>query len=235
MKSVKLIINMKETPTPIIAIDGTTSSGKGTIAYKLAEHFGFNYLNSGALYRLIAYVIVQNGHSINDVEKAIETARNISPVFEGKKVIVEGQDIWPIISSQEWGQNASIISPIPELRIAVHELQRKMIQHPGLVAEGRDMCTHVFTDAHAKLYLDAHIEERARRRHKDELEKNTGKTLEDIIEEIRIRDERDMHPSRGNARLRPAEDSHIVDTSDMDISETLEKCINLCREKGVSI
>lgn len=224
---------MKEIPIPIIAIDGTTSSGKGTIAYKLAEHFGFNYLNSGALYRLIAYVIVQKGHDINDIEKAIEVAKTISPTFEGKKVIVEGQDIWPIISSQEWGQNASIISPIPELRLAVHELQRNMIKHPGLVAEGRDMCTHVFTDAHAKFYLDAHVEERARRRHKDEIEKQNKKTLEEIIEEIQTRDERDKHPSRGTAQLRPHPEGYILDTSSLDVGETLEKCILWCKEKGI--
>lgn len=224
---------MKETTVPIIAIDGTSSSGKGTIAYQLAEHFGFNYLNSGALYRLIAYTIIQKGHSLEDTEKAIEIAKSISPIFKGKEVIVEGQNIWPIISSQEWGQRASIISPIPELRLAVHELQRNMIKHPGLVAEGRDMCTHVFTDAHAKLYLDAHIEERAERRHKDELAKENGKTFEEIIEELKIRDERDMHPSRGNARLRPAPDGYILDTSNLDVTETLEKCIKWCKEKGL--
>ncbi len=224
---------MQEISIPIIAIDGTSSSGKGTIAYRLAQHFGFNYLNSGALYRLIAYTIVQKGHDLHDVEKAIEIAKTISPVFEGKKVIVEGQDIWPIISSQEWGQGASIISPIPELREAVHLLQRRMIQHPGLVAEGRDMATHVFTDAHAKLYLDAHIEERARRRHKDELEKQSGKSFEEIVEELRIRDERDKHPSRGNAQLRPAPDGYELDTSDLDIDGVLEKCILWCKEKGV--
>lgn len=227
---------MKEKhPIPIIAIDGTSSSGKGTIAYRLAEHFGYNYLNSGALYRLVAYAVIQDGHELHHTEKVIETAKKISPTFVGKKVIVNGEDIWPIISSQEWGQKSSLISPIPEVRQAIHEIQRNMIQHPGLVAEGRDMATHVFTDAHAKLYLDASIEKRAERRHKDELEKQSGKTLEDIIEELRIRDERDKHPDRGPYQLRPADDGYIVDTSHLDIHDVLEKCIAWCKEKGIFI
>lgn len=227
------MISMSMHPIPIIAIDGTTASGKGTIAYKLAQHFGFNYLNSGALYRLVAYVAKKDGHELHHAEKVIAVAKNIAPIFEGKKVIVDGEDVWPIISSQEWGQHASVISPIPELREAIFELQRSMIKHPGLVAEGRDMCTHVFTDAHAKLYLDAHIEERAKRRHKDEQEKQNAKTFEDIVEELRLRDERDKHPSRGHAQLRPAPDGCIVDTSFLNVDETLHKCIHWCQEKGI--
>lgn len=224
---------MLQNPIPIITIDGTTASGKGTIAYRLAQHFGFNYLNSGALYRLVAYVVVQDGHELTNTEKVIEVAKNLTPTFEGKKVIINGQDIWPIISSQEWGQHASIISPIPELRQAIHELQRNMVRHPGLVAEGRDMGTHVFTDAHAKLYLDASLEKRASRRHNDELEKQSGKTFEEIIEELRIRDERDKHPSRGPYQLRPADDGHVVDTSEIDVAAVLERCVKWCEERGI--
>lgn len=224
---------MSQNPIPIIAIDGTSSSGKGTIAYRLAQHFGYNYLNSGALYRLVAYAVIQNGHELHHTEKVIEVAKNISPTFEGKKVIVNGQDIWPIISTQEWGQHASVISPIREVREAIHELQRNMIKHPGLVAEGRDMGTFVFTDAHAKLYLDASIEKRAERRHKDELEKRSGKTFEEIVEELRLRDERDKHPSRGPYQLRPAEDGYIVDTSHLAIEDVLEKCITWCKKLGL--
>jgi len=227
------MVGMSPHPIPIIAIDGTSSSGKGTIAYRLAQHFGYNYLNSGALYRLVAYVVVINGHELENTEKVIEIARSISPKFEGRKVIVDGQDIWPIISSQVWGQHASLISPIPEVRQAIHEVQRSMIQHPGLVAEGRDMATHVFTDAHAKLYLDASIQKRAERRHRDELEKESGKTFEEIAGELRIRDERDKHQSRGPYQLRPSPDGYALDTSDLDINAVLERCINWCKEKGL--
>jgi cytidylate kinase len=221
------------TSIPIIAIDGTTASGKGTIAYRLAQHLGFNYLNSGALYRLVAFMTMQDGHKLHDTEKVIATARKISPTFEGKKVIINGQDVWPIISSQEWGQHASVISPIKEVREAIHHLQRSMIKHPGLVAEGRDMATNVFVDAHGKLYLDASIEARAKRRHKDELEKESGKTLEEIAEELRLRDERDKHPSRGPYQLRPAEDGHIVDTTHLTIEEVMHRCLSWCKEKGI--
>jgi cytidylate kinase len=226
---------MNKNSIPIIAIDGTTASGKGTIAYRLAKHLGYNYLNSGALYRLVAYVVIQDGHELHHTEKVIEIAKTISPKFEGKKVIINGQDIWPIISSQHWGQQASIISPVPKVREAIFEIQRSMIKHPGLVAEGRDMCTHVFTDAHAKLYLDAHIEERARRRHKDEIRKKSGKSFEEIVNELRIRDERDKDPARGHAQLRPADDGYVLDTSNLDVNSTIKKCIAWCKEKGISV
>ncbi len=218
---------------PIIAIDGTTASGKGTIAYRLAQHFGFKYLNTGALYRLVAYSAIKQGVPLTDKDRVVEIAKTISAEFEGKQVIVDGIDIWPTISTQEWGQHASIISPIVEVRYAIHQLQRDMIQSPGLVAEGRDMGTHVFTDAHVKLYLDASVEKRAERRHKEEVEKQSGKLLEEIAEELRLRDERDKHPSRGPHQLRPSEDGYIVDTSNLDIAGVLEKCILWCNQKGL--
>ena len=229
-----IIRNMKNNPfIPIIAIDGTASSGKGTVAYKLAQKLEFNYLNSGALYRLVAYQALKDGLDLTDEEKVINVAKNISPIFEGKKVIVDDVDIWPIISTQEYGQHASVISPIKELREVVFDLQRKMIKTPGLVAEGRDMCTHVFTDAHVKFYLDADVKERAKRRHKDETEKQSGKTLDEIIDELILRDQRDKDPKRGSSQLSPAEDGHIIDTTSVNIDEVMNICIDHCKNKHI--
>lgn len=221
---------MKETnPISIIAIDGTSSSGKGTIAYKLAEYFSFNYLNSGALYRLTAYLALTNNVNLSHKEALIQIASDLRPEFKGKQVLVDGADVWPLISTQEYGNHASAISPLKELREALFNAQRNMIQAPGLVAEGRDMCTHVFTDAKVKIYLDADVTIRAERRLIDEIKAGTGKTLEMIVEELEIRDHRDM--TRELGRLYPADDALIVDTSNKTREEVLEECIAYCIKK----
>lgn len=216
---------------PIIAIDGTSSSGKGTIAYKIAQHFGFNYLNSGALYRLVAYEALSSGIDLDDTERLINIAKNLEVTFKDRQVIVNGDDIWPIIGTQTYGNPASIVSRIPEVRYALFEAQRSMIVAPGLVAEGRDMCTNVFTDALVKIYFDADPRVRAERRFKDEESIHSGKTYEQILEEIIGRDERDMNKEVG--RLYPAEDGHIIDTTDLTREQVLEACLLACGDKGL--
>lgn len=222
---------MNINPIPIIAIDGTSSSGKGTLAYLLAQHFNFNYLNSGALYRLTAYVALKKNINLSDEEALIEVARELKPEFKDKQVLFEGEDIWPIICTQEYGNYASEISPNKGLREALFDVQRNMITSPGLVAEGRDMCTHVFTDAQVKIYLDADVNVRASRRLNDENAKGTGKTLESIVNELKIRDDRDMNRDLG--RLYPASDAFIFDTGHMTIQENLNECIKWCESKGL--
>jgi cytidylate kinase len=223
---------MSVNPIPIIAIDGTSSSGKGTIAYKIAEHFGFNYLNSGALYRLVAYEALSSGIELEDTERLINIAKNLDVKFEERKVIVNGDDIWPIIGTQTYGNPASIVSRIPEVRYALFESQRNMIKSPGLVAEGRDMCTNVFKDAKVKFYFDADAKVRAERRWKDESSINSGKTFEQIYEEILERDRKDMNKDVG--RLYPADDAIVVDSTNMTRDEVLEKCIEESVSRGIS-
>lgn len=227
-------------PIPIIAIDGTSSSGKGTIASLLAKKIGFHYLNSGALYRLSAHLAIVNNIDINDhtednlnkiVSLIINESANVS--FIDKQVIYKGHDIWPILSSQEAGNNAALISFYPPLRYAIRDFQRGRINLPGLVAEGRDMATAVFTDSHAKIYLDASVEARAKRRLKDEERRNSGKTYEMICEELGKRDETDKAHEVGALKLAP--DAFYIDTSDMTIEEVLEECIEWCRQKGLTI
>ena len=208
---------------PIIAIDGTTASGKGTIAYKLAQYFGFNYLNSGALYRLVAYEAMTQGVSLDDTDRIITIAQMLKPTFTGKQVIINGDDVWPIIGTQTYGNPASIVSRIPEVRTAIFNCQRNMIQSPGLVAEGRDMCNTVFPDATVKMYFDADANVRAERRFKDEQEVHSGKTFEQILEEVVARDERDKNKPVG--RLYPADDALIVDSTSMNRDEVMAKCI----------
>jgi CMP/dCMP kinase len=222
---------MEHSEVPIIAIDGTSSSGKGTIAYKLAQHFGFNYLNSGALYRLVAYEAMSSGVDLDDLERLVNIAENLEVRFEDKKVIVNGDDVWPIISTQTYGNPASIVSRYPEVRIALFNRQRDLILPPGLVAEGRDMCTNVFKDAQVKIYFDADPHVRAQRRWKEEELSQSGKTLEQIYEEILSRDERDKNKEMG--RLYPDEDAIIIDSTHLNREEVLERCIAWCEEKGI--
>lgn len=217
---------------PVIAIDGTSSSGKGTLAYKLAKHFRFNYLNSGALYRLVAYEAISSGVELDDTELLVNIAKNLDVAFEDKQVIVNGDDVWPIIGTQAYGNPASIVSRIPEVRYALFEKQREMAKYPGLVAEGRDMCTNIFKDAHVKIYLDADPQVRAMRRFKDEETIHSGKTLEQIYEEILVRDERDKNKEVG--ALFPDPDAKIIDSTQLAKEETLDLCIAWCEEKGIT-
>jgi cytidylate kinase len=222
---------MNPTPVPVIAIDGTSSSGKGTVAYKIAEHFGFHYLNSGALYRLVAHIAIINRIPLDDEEALVTIAQGLSVTFKGKQVIYNGADIWPTIKGEENGKHASIVSRIVAVRDALLERQRSMAQTPGLVAEGRDMCTRVFNHAQVKIYLDAEVTIRARRRLGDEIADGHPASLEAMVNEIRERDHKDMNKDVG--RLYSAPDAAIIDNSKMTKEETLHACIRWCEEKGI--
>ena len=229
---------MNINPIPIIAIDGTSSSGKGTLASALAKHLGYHYLNSGALYRLSAHLAIVHGIDINDHEnenlnKIVELIKKESEFidFIGKQVLYKGKDVWPLLSSQEAGNNATTISFYPPLRYAIKDFQRGRIEFPGLVAEGRDMGTEVFIDAKIKIYLDASVESRASRRLKEEIIRGSGKTYEIIRTELNKRDEVDKNHTVGALKL--SEDALYIDTSKLTINETLEKCITWCEENKI--
>ena len=226
-------------PIPIIAIDGTSSSGKGTVASLLAKKLNFNYLNSGALYRLSAHLAIINNIDINDhsednlnkiVFLIIEESKHV--IFKDKEVHYRGADIWPLLSSQEMGNAAAVIAPFPPLRHAIYTFQRNKIATPGLVAEGRDMGTEVFPDAQVKLYLDASVLARAKRRYAEELKRNSGKTYEMLCEELQKRDDADKNRPLGALKL--AEDAFYLDTSSMTIDEVVNDCLEWCRQKGVT-
>lgn len=224
---------IKDHQIPVIAIDGTVASGKGTIAFKVAETLGFHYLNSGALYRLAAYHCIKNRVDLSHTEAVIEAAKALSPQFIGKQVMYEGHDVWPLISSQEYGNHASVISPVPELREVLHGLQRDMVKFPGLVAEGRDMRVTVFPDAKVKLYLDADIYVRAKRRLHDEQHIHSSKTLEGLVQELQLRDHKDMTREHGRlVALVPG--GHIIDSTHLNVQETVDKVIALCKEVGIT-
>ena len=225
-------------PIPIIAIDGTASSGKGTIASLLAKKLRFNYLNTGALYRLSAHLAIVNNIDIYDhtednlnqiVSLILQEGAHVD--FTDTQVIYKGENIWPLLASQEMGNAASVVAPHQVLRQAIREFQRDKIKMPGLVAEGRDMGTEVFVDAQVKIYLDASVESRARRRLKDEERRASGKTYEMICEELRKRDEADK--TRTVSPLKLAPEAYFIDTSDMTIEEVLDDCLTWCAQKGI--
>jgi cytidylate kinase len=213
-------------PTPIIAIDGPSASGKGTVARRLAKHFNFNYLNSGSLYRLTAYIAKERNISHDDHQEIIKIGANLSPIFLDEKVLIDNVDVWPHISKEDVGLAAAKISPIPELREVLHSFKRSLIKDGGLVAEGRDMTSKVFIDAKIKIYLDANLEAQTKRRLRDEQEKNINTTYEELLEKIRDRDHADKNRPVGALKI--TEDAYYVDTSNLTQEEVFELIKNHC-------
>jgi cytidylate kinase len=205
---------------PVITIDGPSGSGKGTIAQLLAKALRWHYLDSGALYRAIAWVAMQSPISLEDEDtiKAIikNTSIEMSLEDDGKssRVYVNKQEVTREIRVVECAQMASKLSALPFVREALLDAQKKMRQQPGLVTDGRDMGTVIFPDAIIKFYLEASLEERAKRRFLQLKAQGKDVSLPDVEREMRVRDERDI--GRAIAPLKPAPDAIKIDTSDLD-------------------
>ncbi|MEH6386582.1 (d)CMP kinase [Pseudomonas profundi] len=218
---------MTEQAIPVITIDGPGGSGKGTIAGLLAAKLGWNLLDSGALYRLLAFAAQNHGIAL-DNEKSLEAlAAHLDVRFATSEdnreqhILLEGEEVTRAIRSEAVGANASVVAALSSVREALLQRQRVFREPPGLVADGRDMGTVVFTDAPLKVFLTASPEERAERRHKQLLGKGETANLASLLDEIVARDERDMN--RSVAPLRPAEDALLIDSTSMTIDEVLEK------------
>ncbi len=206
---------------PVITIDGPSGSGKGTISQLLAMDLGWNLLDSGALYRVLAMAAYQHSVAIEN-EAALEVlAGHLDVQFqatEGQaptRIILEGSDVTDVIRTEQWGNAASQVGALPAVRLALLERQRAFRDWPGLIADGRDMGTVVFPDAQFKLFLVASREERANRRYNQLKEKGINVNLEQIVEEIIERDERDSE--RDVAPSKPAPDALQVDTTGLSI------------------
>ncbi len=224
---------------PVITIDGPSGSGKGTICSLLAAKLKWHLLDSGALYRLVAFGALKHGIDFTDTDKIVNYAQKLDIRFNVSEpnpetgatevaVILEGEAVGDGIRTEKCANNASKVAAIPAVRAALLERQRQFLVPPGLIADGRDMGTVVFPEAKLKIYLTASAEERAKRRFKQLKDKGIESTIAGLISEITERDERDMN--RPVAPLKPAEDAHVIDTSSMPINEVIEHVLKLYQQ-----
>lgn len=223
---------------PVITIDGPGGSGKGTVSMLLAESLGWNLLDSGALYRLVAVAALQQQLEMAADELRLgQLAADLQAEFTvgncGVRVLLEGEDVSSRLRSEEVSVLASRLATLPAVRNALVERQRAFRQFPGLVADGRDMGTVIFPDASLKIYLTASVEERAQRRYKQLKEKGESVNLSRLFQEIEERDRRDQ--TRLLAPLKPAFDSHLIDSSELSVDEVLEKILFLCAEVQIAV
>ena len=205
---------------PVIAIDGPSGSGKGTIARQVADALGFHLLDSGALYRLTAIAAQNSGIELNDAEAVAEIARGLDVRFDShedgsERIWLASEDVTETVRKESTGAGASTVAAIPAVRDALLERQRAFQRPPGLVADGRDMGTHVFTSAVLKIFLTASAGERAKRRYKQLKDKGMDVTLAALSRDIEDRDRRDSE--RSVAPLKPASDARILDSSELSI------------------
>ncbi len=223
---------------PVITVDGPSGSGKGTLCQRLAQHLGWSLLDSGALYRLVGLAGVKHGIELGSEEPLSELARDLDVRFEPgapgepTAVILEGEDVSDEVRSESTGELASQVAVLPGVREALLGRQKAFASAPGLVADGRDMGTVVFTDAPLKIFLVASAEERAERRYKQLINKGESVSLAALLEDIRARDKRDSE--REVAPLKPAEDAVVVDSSGLGIDEVFEQVLALVQERGLN-
>jgi cytidylate kinase len=197
----------------VIAIDGPSASGKGTVAEQVAKQLGFNYLDSGALYRLVGLAVLRKGVDPADETAAADVALRLPARFEGNEVFLGEERVTEAIRSEECSTAASLVAAFPGVRRALLARQRAFRRPPGLVAEGRDMGTVVFPDARLKVFLTAGIEARAQRRYKQLKDKGIAATLPALLKDLRERDARDA--SRSAAPLKQSPEARLLDTTAM--------------------
>ncbi|MFM8461624.1 MAG: (d)CMP kinase, partial [Polynucleobacter victoriensis] len=198
---------------PVIAIDGPTASGKGTVAQQVAKRLGYHYLDSGALYRLVGLASFKRGISTASEADLIPIAKNLNVIFQGDRVILDGEDVSDQIRQEEMGKRASEVAVHTGVRQALVARQQAFRQKPGLVADGRDMASVIFTDAVTKVFLTASAEARADRRYKQLIAKGFSANIDVLLQDLRDRDARDAN--RSQSPLKAVEGAHHLDTTSM--------------------
>jgi 3-phosphoshikimate 1-carboxyvinyltransferase len=214
---------------PVIAIDGPAGSGKGTVAQRVAERLGYSYLDSGALYRLVAVAAMRRSVPFDTETDVIRLADALDCEFSGGRVRLDGDDVTDEIRTEAASAGASRVAAIPAVRAALLERQRRFRQAPGLVADGRDMGSVVFPDAALKVFLTASAEARAARRHKQLMEKGISVSIDTLLRDLRERDARDAE--RAVAPLRATPDAKLLDTTSLTVDEAVERVAEWARSR----
>ena len=208
---------------PVIAIDGPSASGKGTVAQRVAEKLGFHYLDSGALYRLVALAAIRSEVDLRDERTLSDIAAQLDAGFEGAEIRLQNEDVTNAIRAEACSNAASQIAAYPEVRTALLERQRQFRRIPGLVADGRDMGSVVFPEAILKIFLTASAETRAQRRYKQLIEKGIDANIATLLQDIRERDARDSN--RPVAPLQQGANTHLLDTTSLSIAEAVDSVL----------
>ena len=234
---------MDDKLAPVLTIDGPSGSGKGTIVQHVAKQLGWHVLDSGALYRLVAFGSQNNQLSFENEDEIANYAANLDVEFrlvdadssqsdggvsQELQIILEGEVVGAELRTEITGNAASIVAAMPKVREALFQRQRDFRQNPGLVADGRDMGTTIFPDAKAKVFLTASAEERAQRRYKQLKSKGIGGNLAALLKDINERDERDSQ--RSASPLKPADDAVQIDTSDLSIEQVVEQVLAISKK-----
>ncbi|MAT65014.1 MAG: cytidylate kinase [Gammaproteobacteria bacterium] len=216
---------------PVIAVDGPSGSGKGTVSRALAGRLGWHFLDSGALYRLVAHAALDRGVALDDEAGLADLARQLEVRFDtdSDRIWLGDEEVSLAIRSEAAGDAASRVAALPGVREALLQLQRDFRAAPGLVADGRDMGSVVFPGAEVKIYLTASAEERARRRYNQLREKGIEADMAELVAAIEARDRRDME--RPVAPLKPAADAVVLDTSGLDIEGSIEAALGIVRAR----
>lgn len=218
----------------VVAIDGPAGAGKSTTARRVAERLGASYLDTGALYRCLALQALENGIALDDARRLADLARSLDVGFgagSDTTVSLGARDVTTAIRTPEVSQAASRVSALPEVRAALVDLQRRAARAPGTVAEGRDMGTVIFPNAQLKIFLDADIDERARRRAEDLGGAGRPGALDEVRSQISERDARDA--GRAVAPLKPAADAVVIDTTGIGIAGVVERIVAEARSRGI--
>ena len=209
---------------PVIAIDGPTASGKGTVAALVAEKLGFHYLDSGALYRLVALASEKRGIDVKNATELGILVPKLLISFKNGQIWLDGEDVTDAIRTESIGLRASTLAVHPEVRSALVGLQRSFRQFPGLVADGRDMGSVIFPDAVLKVFLTATAAARAERRYKQLIAKGISAKLSDLLHDLQERDARDSN--RGTAPLLIADGAKVLETSDLSIDQAVKTVLD---------